>query len=132
MSDKDWDRLAAFEKAIRQKYGEEAIQNPKANWDEEKEKEYIRQQKELYSKELQQSTVSEKVDVGGFLVSQKLLNRDSKTPCPICSKIFFKSKDDVCMTKYECCFDCYVKWVENREERWLEGWRPNETTNWKF
>ena len=32
MSDKDWDKLAAFEKAIRQKYGEEAIQNPKANW----------------------------------------------------------------------------------------------------
>ena len=38
MSDKDWDKLAAFEKAIRQKYGEEAIQNPKANWNEEKEK----------------------------------------------------------------------------------------------
>ncbi len=47
MSDKDWNKLAAFEKAIRQKYGEEAIQNPKANWDDEKEKEYMRQQKEL-------------------------------------------------------------------------------------
>lgn len=129
MSQKDWDKLAAFEKAIRKKYGEEAIQNPKANWNEEKEKQYIAQQRELYSKELKQSAVTEKVDIGGVLVSQKLLNRDSKDPCPVCSKIFFKSTDDVCMTKYECCFDCYVKWVENREERWLKGWRPNENHN---
>ena len=129
MSQKNWDQLAAFEKAIRKKYGEEAIQNPKANWDEEKEKEYMRQQKELYSKEVQQSEDTEKVYVGGFLVSKKLLTRDSKTPCPVCSKVFFKSVDDVCMTKYQCCFDCYIKWVENREERWLEGWRPDEIHN---
>ena len=126
MSDNDWDRLAAFEKAIKKKYGEEAIQNPKANWNEEKEQEYIQQQKELYSKELEKTKTTEKVDVGGFLVSKKLLSRDSKRPCPVCNKIFLKSKDDVCMTKYDCCFGCYVKWVEDREERWLEGWRPDE------
>jgi len=129
MSQKDWDKLAAYEKAISKKYGKEAIQNPKSNWDEEKEKEYITQQRELYSKEQEYSAVSEKVDVGGFLVSKKLLNRDSKIPCPTCSKIFFKSTDDVCMTKYECCFDCYIKWVEGREERWIEGWRPDEIHN---
>ena len=36
MSDK-FDKLAAFEKAIAEKYGKEAIQNPKGNWDEIKE-----------------------------------------------------------------------------------------------
>ena len=39
MKDKNFDRIAAFEKAIADKYGSEAVQNPKANWDETKEKE---------------------------------------------------------------------------------------------
>ena len=38
MSNKDWDKLATFEKAISKKYGKEAIQNPKGNWSDEKEK----------------------------------------------------------------------------------------------
>lgn len=33
--------------------------------------------------------------------------------------------DDVCLVKFECCSKCYVQYVEGREERWLEGWRPN-------
>ena len=50
MSSKDPNRIAAIEKAISQKYGNEAIQNPRANWDENKEKEYLAQMKELYNK----------------------------------------------------------------------------------
>jgi len=126
MSEKDWNRLAAFEKAISKKYGEETIQNPKSNWDEEKEKDYIEQQKKLYEKELHQRETTEKILHDGILISKKLLNRESKNPCPICSKMFFRVMDDVAMTKYNCCFACYVKYVENREERWLGGWRPNE------
>ena len=38
MTKKDVNEIAAIEKAISEKYGSEAIQNPKANWDEEKEK----------------------------------------------------------------------------------------------
>ena len=37
---KDPNYLAGLEKAIKEKYGQEAIQNPKANWDDDKEKEY--------------------------------------------------------------------------------------------
>ena len=44
------DRIAAVEQAISKKYGDEAIQNPRANWDEEKEKEYLEQSKEFYQK----------------------------------------------------------------------------------
>ena len=29
------------------------------------------------------------------------------------------------MTKYECCFNCYIQYIEDREERWKSGWRPN-------
>ena len=35
-------------------------------------------------------------------------------------------KDDVCLVKFDCCNNCYIQYVENREERWLKGWRPNE------
>ena len=38
---KDLNDIAAIEKAIKEKYGEEAIQNPKRHWDEEKEKKYL-------------------------------------------------------------------------------------------
>ena len=37
MNDKDDNYLIKVEKAIQEKYGDEAIQNPKASWDEEKE-----------------------------------------------------------------------------------------------
>ena len=33
----DFDKIAKYEKAIKDKYGNEAIQNPKKNWDEEKD-----------------------------------------------------------------------------------------------
>ena len=36
---KDPDRLIKVEKAIKEKYGSETIQNPKATWDDEKEQE---------------------------------------------------------------------------------------------
>ncbi len=45
MSKKDPNKLAAIEKAIYEKYGTDAIQNPKANWDEVKEGEYIEDSK---------------------------------------------------------------------------------------
>ena len=73
MSDKDWDRLAAFEKAISKKYGKEAIQNPKSNWDDEKERDYVEQQKKLYEKELRQRETTEKIFHDGILISKKLL-----------------------------------------------------------
>ena len=38
---KDLNYIAKLERAIKQKYGTEAIQNPASQWDEQKEKEYI-------------------------------------------------------------------------------------------
>ncbi len=42
--------LAAIEKAIKEKYGDDAIQNPKKHWDKEKEKKYLEELKEFYYK----------------------------------------------------------------------------------
>ena len=119
-------RIAAVEKAISQKYGDEAIQNPRANWDEDKEKEYLEQSQEFYKKSYKNSERSEKVDINGIKVSKKLLNRESLRCCPVCGSYPKKSMDDVCLTKFECCNTCYLQYVEGREERWLKGWRPIE------
>jgi len=119
------DRIAAVEQAISKKYGEETVQNPKANWDETKEKEYLKQSKEFYQKSYKNQEQQEKVDIKGIKVSKKLLNRESLRCCSVCGSYPRKSMDDVCLTKFECCNKCYLQYVEGREERWLKGWRPN-------
>ena len=121
---KDLNYVAKVEKAILEKYGDEAIQNPKANWDEKKEQEYLAQLKKLSQKERKRQESKDKIDNNGFLISKKLLNKESERVCPVCENYSFKLKDDLYMTKYECCFNCYIQWVDGREERWLTGWRP--------
>ena len=128
MKDKDPNYVVKLEKAIAEKYGKEAIQNPKSGWTPEKEKEYIEQVKKIQEKRNQKQDASEKVETNGFLINKKLLNREQKRNCPVCESYSLEMRDDVYMTKFDCCFKCYVKWVEGREERWKEGWRPNNET----
>jgi hypothetical protein len=117
--------IAAVEQAIAKKYGSETIQNPKSNWTPEKEKDYLKQQEAAKEAKQELDTKTEKVEVDGVLVAKKLLNKDSRRSCPVCKQYSFKSQDDVYMTKFDCCFDCYIQWVEGREERWKKGWRPD-------
>jgi hypothetical protein len=123
---KDPNRIAAVEKAIAEKYGDEAIANPRANWDEEREKDYLQQMKEFYKKVNKNEGFQEKIDINGIKVTKKLLNRESLKSCPVCGSFPKKSMDDVCFVKFDCCHRCYIQYVEDREERWLQGWRPNE------
>ena len=120
----DYDRIAKFEKAISQRYGKDAIRNPKGDWTEEKEKEFIEQMKEFYNRLDKNSEKSEKEEVNGVLVSKKILARKSDRNCPVCGKYSFERKDDLYMNKFQCCFSCYIALVEGREQRWLSGWRP--------
>ena len=123
---KDLDYVAGLEKAIRLKYGEEAIKNPASEWDQEKEKEYLDQMKRDVRKMDNIKEKLEKVEVDGFFVSKKLLNRDTTRKCTVCTKYSFKIKDDIYMAKYDCCHRCYIQHVEHREERWESGWRPTQ------
>ena len=116
--------IAAVEQAIAKKYGEGTIINPSSLWDKDKEAEYAKQLKALEQQTA--DTTNEKVEVDGVLIPKKLLNRETNRTCPTCGEYSFKSIDDVYMTKYECCHSCYIQWVEDREERWLTGWRPNK------
>jgi len=121
----DTNRIAAIEKAIKDKYGAETIQNPHANWDEDKEKKHIKEVDARVKKIRKREEHQEKVDINGIKISKKLLNSESLTSCPVCG-IFPKiSLDDVCFVKFECCHNCYIQYIEGREERWLKGWRPN-------
>jgi formate dehydrogenase maturation protein FdhE len=123
---KELDRLAAVEKAISKKYGKETIQNPRSEWNEEKEKEYIEQMKAFYKAKSLKEKWKDKINVNGIKATKKLLNRESLRTCPVCGNFPKKTMDDVCLLKFDCCNKCYVQYVEGREERWKKGWRPNE------
>ena len=124
MSKKDPNYAIKVEKAIAEKYGQETVQHPRKEWDDEKEKEYLSQLKELYSRELKEYD-HDKINQDGVFIPRKLINKNSNRSCSTCNTYSFKSIDDVYMTKFDCCYKCYIQWVEGREERWKKGWRPN-------
>ncbi len=123
---KDLNKIAYVEKAIAKKFGKEAIVNPKSNWTDEKEEKYLEDLKEFYSRQRKKSDNLEKIKEEGFLLSKNLISKESKRVCPVCSEYSFSIRDDLYMNKFECCYKCYIQWVEDREERWLSGWRPNK------
>lgn len=126
MSDKQ-DYIAKLEKAIAQKYGDEATYNPRRFWDEDKEKGYIKQSQAEQQKFAKNAESQDKVEQDGFLINKKLLNRDHNRTCPVCRRYSFRTRDDLYMNKFKACFGCYVQYIEGgREERWINGWRPQE------
>ena len=124
MRNKDPNYAIKVEQAIAKKYGDETVKNPKASWDDEKEQQYLDQLKESYY--VDQDPDYDKTEVDGVFIPSKLLKEESRRSCPVCNTYSFKSNDDVYMTKFGCCYNCYIQWVEGREERWKTGWRPNK------
>jgi hypothetical protein len=118
----DWNKIAAVEKAVKEKYGEDAIANPKANWNEEKEKDYIEQVKEQAQVVRQKAEKQEIVEENGFLVKKKLFTTKTTRVCPVleCGRYSFSVKDDVYMNKFGCCYECFIKHIEGREDLWEE------------
>lgn len=120
----DWEYVASVEKAIAEKYGKQTVQDFRSEWDEQKEKEYLAQ--------LKNATLSkgesdqDKVDVDGILISKKASKRKYDRTCPVCKTYSFSMKDDLYMNRFKCCQECYYEFVHDREERWQDGWRPDE------
>lgn len=125
MSNKDPNYAVKVEQAIAKKYGEETVVNPKSQWNNDKEKEYLDELKNAYLADADTEDL-DKEEVYGVFIPSKLLKEESKRSCPVCNTYSFKSNDDVYMTKFDCCQMCYIKWVEDREDRWMKGWRPNK------
>jgi hypothetical protein len=123
MKKKDLNDIANIEKAIKEKYGEEAIQNPKGTWNAEKEKQYLKSLKEFHSRQKREKTTK---DSPGFVIKEKERAHTQERTCPVCGSYSFSSRDDLYMAKFECCFSCYIQHIEGRESRWKSGWRPNQ------
>ena len=119
----DFNEIAKIEKAIKEKYGQEAIENPKKHWDQEKEKKYLKDLKKFYKEKQRNSEIKE---TEHFIIKDKTLEKKQENTCPVCKKYSLFKKDDLYMLKFECCFDCYIDYVEGRESRWNSGWRPKE------
>jgi len=128
MKEKDLNYIAGLEKAIRKKYGEEAIENPSKHWDQDKELDYISQLEKFVEKQRNSEAQKELENVDGVLVSRKLLNKEGILNCPTCNKKLKTINDDIYFTKFDCCEKCYIKYVDAREQRWLDGWRPKNVT----
>jgi len=88
----------------------------------------LKQLKKIAKKQNKVEDKTEKILFDGFLIEKKLINkeRNNNRQCPICSAYSFSKRDDLYMNKFECCFKCYIQYVEGREERWQSGWRPDK------
>lgn len=123
---KDQNYVAKVEKAIKEKYGDKGIHNPRSGWDKEKEEEYLRELKKINEKHFAQEAHQEKINKDGVLLSKKLLMKSGNASCPTCKKYDLYSRDEIYVLRWDCCETCYIKYVEGREERWKQGWRPND------
>jgi len=125
MNKKDPNYAVKVEQAIAKKYGNDTVVNPKSKWDDEKEKKYLDELKEIYYNNVDKEDL-DKEEVDGVFIPKKLLKEESNRSCSTCNTYSFKSKDDVYMTKFGCCWNCYIQYIEGREDRWKKGWRPNK------
>ena len=107
---KDTNYIAAVEKAIADKYGKNTVQDFRSSWDKNKEDDYLNQLKEVSAQKKEK---------------RKNQPNISRT-CPVCKTYSFSRRDDLYMNRFKCCFECYVEFVEHREDRWHKGWRPDK------
>ena len=113
MTEEEQNKIAAIERAIANKYGEETIQNPRSNWTDEKESEYLKELSEKAKREKNNEEL-EKINKNGYQVTKKVMERKSNRYCSRCKTYSFNGKDDVYMTRFNCCFKCYVLFIEGR------------------
>lgn len=99
-----------MELQIKKEYGDKALFVPQ----QEITPEYLQQVAELKAKQNSKKQKSQ------------LFTEEQQRTCPYCHVFSFDIKDDVYFAKYGCCYRCYVKYIEDREERWSAGWRPNK------
>jgi thioredoxin-related protein len=100
---------------VKEKYGKNAVRPIRDEWSSEEEEEY-QAQKEEYEERIKN------------IQNKKIIVYNGDDTCDYCGKlrIYFKIEDDVKIHKYGCCNTCYVNYIEDREDRWSEGWRPQK------
>lgn len=122
---KDYNRIAAFEKAIAEKYGKDTVQDFRSQWEQEKEQEYLDQLKTRNTKRDKQNDRQE-IKAGDIVIKKRDKKDNQSRICPVCKTYSFSIKDDLYMIRYDCCYRCYVDFVETNEASWKQGDRPDE------
>ena len=110
---KDQNYIAGLEKAIAEKYGEEAVQNPAKHWSPEKEKKYLEQLKKA-----NENKTSNKIEQeAGFLLDEKLINKRKVESCQRCGTKIASLNDKVYYNKYKACERCYILYYDGRPRK---------------
>ena len=122
---KDYNHIAAVEKAISEKYGKDAAQDLRSQWDDKREKEYLEQLKSANKRRSKTERKDEEIAENTFISTRAGKRKDTRS-CPVCETYSFSMKDDLYMNRFSCCYLCYVDFVQGREERWDNGWRPDQ------
>lgn len=117
---KDPNFVLNVENEIKKKYGEKTIQNPKALWTQEKEKEYLQHLKELFHNEITKSQEVDVININGVSFDSKLFKEENNKVCLICKCYSFNRNDDIYLIKYMTCFKCFIERVEGREDKWIQ------------
>lgn len=46
--------------------------------------------------------------------------------CSLCDYPMHTYNDFKCRDEFNCCHECFLKYVECRKKEWKEGWRPDK------
>jgi hypothetical protein len=123
---KDPNYIASVEKAITEKYGKNTVQDFRNEWQEDKEKEYLAQLKEMTAKRDKNSIKKEEIVVGDVRITKRRTKQKDNRTCPVCKTYSFSSRDDLYMNRFKSCYQCYIDFIEHREEAWNNGERPTD------
>lgn len=115
---------AKLEKAIKEKYGEDVLDSPEMS--KEFYENFSSQEQELYEKLASNTKEQLYKNRKGYLINKRLIRKEDSN-CPYCGryKLHFVLYDDFCLKKWGCCSMCHDRYISGKEERWLNGWRPN-------
>lgn len=106
------DELAKIEKAVAEKYGEEASRRFDSNWTTDKERAFVAQQKEQFLKQRKKEDNSF-IEEKGFLLDKALINTGRARTCPVCEIYSFYRRDDMYLNKFQCCYKCFLKYYDS-------------------
>ena len=126
MTKKDWDYIAAVEKAVAEKYGKDSVQDFRSEWENLKEENYLKQVTDARIEKQKRNASHTTVERGDIVIKRRTNKIKTERSCPVCKTYSFSRRDDLYMNRFQCCERCYVFFVEHREERWNKGWRPDE------
>jgi len=63
---------------------------------------------------------------GLVVVYPKDLSKPTPLFCPICEYIMRSRSDSQYYEKFNCCYECGMKWAEIDQESWSQGNRPSK------